>query len=282
MAPSVAARNASPAALSATPIHSRRLTSWPKTRSESTVTSTSPPAITDCTTRDRRERERADVEAPRRRRHDAADHVDRRAEQRDRAVHGPAPLHRRGRDRAAVLEQEADHGGQRADDREHDAELDGEGQAGKGRRAAPLPSAAMPLIEPDRRPRAGRRAPHPPGPRRRQAEGSSTSRSATPTPPATRSRRRAAATPATASPTRSPARRRARLRLKLVNFGCGGETTVSLLTRVAVCRGPGPGGRDYAGTTQIAAAERVPARAPRPRRAHHRLDRRQRRHRLRA
>ncbi len=44
--------------------------------------------------------------------------------------------------------------------------------------------------------------------------------------------------------------------LKLVNFGCGGETTTSLLTRVAVCRGPGPGGRDYAGTTQIAAAER--------------------------
>jgi lysophospholipase L1-like esterase len=44
--------------------------------------------------------------------------------------------------------------------------------------------------------------------------------------------------------------------LKLVNFGCGGETSTSLLTRVAVCRGPGPGGRDYAGTTQIAAAER--------------------------
>ena len=44
--------------------------------------------------------------------------------------------------------------------------------------------------------------------------------------------------------------------LKLVNFGCGGETSSSLLERVAVCRGPGPGGRDYAGTTQIHAAER--------------------------
>ncbi len=44
--------------------------------------------------------------------------------------------------------------------------------------------------------------------------------------------------------------------LELVNFGCGGETSTSLLTRVAVCRGPGPGGRDYAGTTQIRAAER--------------------------
>jgi len=43
--------------------------------------------------------------------------------------------------------------------------------------------------------------------------------------------------------------------LKLVNFGCGGETSASLLMRVSVCRGPGPGGRDYAGTTQIHAAE---------------------------
>src|SRR5688572_25613954 len=43
--------------------------------------------------------------------------------------------------------------------------------------------------------------------------------------------------------------------LKLVNFGCGGESSASLLTRVSVCPGPGPGGRDYAGTTQIHAAE---------------------------
>jgi lysophospholipase L1-like esterase len=45
-------------------------------------------------------------------------------------------------------------------------------------------------------------------------------------------------------------------RFKLVNFGCGGETTASLLERTTRCAGPGPGGRDYTGTTQIAAAER--------------------------
>src|ERR687894_546635 len=41
--------------------------------------------------------------------------------------------------------------------------------------------------------------------------------------------------------------------LKLVNFGCGGETTVSLLERKTECGGLGPGGEDYAGRTQIAA-----------------------------
>jgi lysophospholipase L1-like esterase len=45
-------------------------------------------------------------------------------------------------------------------------------------------------------------------------------------------------------------------RYKLVNFGCGGETTVSLLERTTECGGLGPGGKDYAGRTQIAAAER--------------------------
>jgi lysophospholipase L1-like esterase len=44
--------------------------------------------------------------------------------------------------------------------------------------------------------------------------------------------------------------------LKLVNFGCGGETSVSILTRKTKCRGLGPGGVDYAGTTQATAAER--------------------------
>jgi lysophospholipase L1-like esterase len=44
--------------------------------------------------------------------------------------------------------------------------------------------------------------------------------------------------------------------LKLVNFGCGGETTTSILTRKAKCAGLGPGGADYAGRTQAAAAER--------------------------
>ena len=43
--------------------------------------------------------------------------------------------------------------------------------------------------------------------------------------------------------------------LEHVNFGCGGETTVSLLNRKAECRGPAPGGVDYAGKTQMAASE---------------------------
>lgn len=45
-------------------------------------------------------------------------------------------------------------------------------------------------------------------------------------------------------------------RFKLVNLGCGGETTSSLLERKERCAGPGPGAPDYAGRTQIAAAER--------------------------
>jgi lysophospholipase L1-like esterase len=45
-------------------------------------------------------------------------------------------------------------------------------------------------------------------------------------------------------------------RLRLVNFGCGGETSTSLLERTARCAGPAPGGPDYEGRTQIAAAER--------------------------
>jgi lysophospholipase L1-like esterase len=43
--------------------------------------------------------------------------------------------------------------------------------------------------------------------------------------------------------------------LKLVNFGCGGETTVSLLSRRKACEGRPPGGVDYAGKTQMAASE---------------------------
>jgi lysophospholipase L1-like esterase len=45
-------------------------------------------------------------------------------------------------------------------------------------------------------------------------------------------------------------------RYELVNFGCGGATTISLLERTTECGGLGPGGEDYAGRTQIAAAER--------------------------
>jgi lysophospholipase L1-like esterase len=43
---------------------------------------------------------------------------------------------------------------------------------------------------------------------------------------------------------------------KLVNFGCGGATTESLLQQTERCDGPGPGGRGWRGRTQIAAAER--------------------------
>ena len=46
-------------------------------------------------------------------------------------------------------------------------------------------------------------------------------------------------------------------RFRLVNFGCGGATTVSLLEREGCDpRALGPGGRRYAGRTQIAAADR--------------------------
>jgi lysophospholipase L1-like esterase len=40
----------------------------------------------------------------------------------------------------------------------------------------------------------------------------------------------------------------------LVNFGCGGETTTSILERKKKCAGLGPGGAKYAGRTQAAAA----------------------------
>jgi lysophospholipase L1-like esterase len=45
-------------------------------------------------------------------------------------------------------------------------------------------------------------------------------------------------------------------RFELVNFGCGGETTVSLLERTARCSAAVPDAPDYAGRTQIAAADR--------------------------
>jgi lysophospholipase L1-like esterase len=52
------------------------------------------------------------------------------------------------------------------------------------------------------------------------------------------------------------ARRRGYEGVKLVNFGCGGETSVSLLRRTRRCGGPVPGGENYAGRTQMAASER--------------------------
>jgi lysophospholipase L1-like esterase len=45
-------------------------------------------------------------------------------------------------------------------------------------------------------------------------------------------------------------------RLELVNFGCGGETTTSILKRKTACGGPAPGAPDYEGRTQVATAER--------------------------
>jgi len=45
-------------------------------------------------------------------------------------------------------------------------------------------------------------------------------------------------------------------RLKLVNFGCGGETTTSILKRKTRCGGRSPGGPNHDGRTQVAAAER--------------------------
>ena len=46
-------------------------------------------------------------------------------------------------------------------------------------------------------------------------------------------------------------------RLRLVNFGCGGATTTSLIsTKGCPPRALGPGGRAYPGRTQLAASER--------------------------
>jgi lysophospholipase L1-like esterase len=45
-------------------------------------------------------------------------------------------------------------------------------------------------------------------------------------------------------------------RLELVNFGCGGETTTSILRRKQACAGPAPGAPRYGGRTQVGAAER--------------------------
>ncbi len=63
-------------------------------------------------------------------------------------------------------------------------------------------------------------------------------------------------TTATGSPTSSSTGPRRGYRLKLVNFGCGGETSDSILRRTKRCGGLGPGGEKYAGRTQAAAAAR--------------------------
>jgi lysophospholipase L1-like esterase len=53
-----------------------------------------------------------------------------------------------------------------------------------------------------------------------------------------------------------PAARERGYRFELVNFGCGGATTTSILRRKKACGGPAVGGPRYAGRTQIQAAER--------------------------
>jgi lysophospholipase L1-like esterase len=44
--------------------------------------------------------------------------------------------------------------------------------------------------------------------------------------------------------------------LRLVNFGCGGATTTSILRQTTACRGPAVDGPSYVGQTQAGAAER--------------------------
>lgn len=53
-----------------------------------------------------------------------------------------------------------------------------------------------------------------------------------------------------------PAARERGHRFELVNFGCGGEDSTSILRRKRACEGPAVGGPRYGGRTQIAAAER--------------------------
>jgi lysophospholipase L1-like esterase len=53
-----------------------------------------------------------------------------------------------------------------------------------------------------------------------------------------------------------PAARARGHRFRLVNFGCGGETSASILQRTEACAGPAVGGPRYGGRTQVAAAER--------------------------
>ena len=52
------------------------------------------------------------------------------------------------------------------------------------------------------------------------------------------------------------ARKRGYGKVKVVNFGCGGATTVSLIEQRSKCRGPAVGGRSWGGRSQIGAAER--------------------------
>jgi hypothetical protein len=66
-------------------------------------------------------------------------------------------------------------------------------------------------------------------------------------------------------------------RFKLVNFGCGSETTATLLERTARCAGPGPGRRRLRRQDADRRRRALPAREPTQGRPGHGLGRRQRR-----
>ena len=108
-----------PAAVSATPIHSRRVTEKPNSRSATTVSSTSPPAITDWTSEIG-----ASASAATWKPHEPVATRIPSVYQRERnsaseLAHRPPPLDRRRLDRAAVLVEEADDRRERAREREH-------------------------------------------------------------------------------------------------------------------------------------------------------------------
>jgi hypothetical protein len=72
--------------------------------------------------RQRRERERADVQTPGHDRHDPADQEPLGAKQTDGAAQQMADVNRRGDHRAALLEQKGEIGGHRRSERENQSE----------------------------------------------------------------------------------------------------------------------------------------------------------------
>ena len=140
--------------MSATPIHSRRRTSNPNSRSATTVSSTRPPAITACTSVIG-----ASASAATWRTHAAVATTIPRVHQRLEnsatvLLTGARSVDRRRRDRPPVLEEEAEDRHERGGEREQEAELDGErhssaahaasrAQAGLGERVGVEPSPAL-------------------------------------------------------------------------------------------------------------------------------------------
>ena len=108
-----------------TPSHWRAPTWKPNTRSASTARSTTPVESTAWTTDSGRERERGDVEDPGAGGDRHADREPARGEQRAPAAERMAHVHRGRRVRAPVLVEEAQLGGERAGEREEDAQVQG-------------------------------------------------------------------------------------------------------------------------------------------------------------